>query len=255
MSDAELRDPIMSPEAILKATQKHNSTNILTNEFATMKLHNYVAETWDQSGKLISPILVLPLSRRQSEMPVDQLPSNEAIFTPAQIRGVYNKPPNTATTNTFMWTSISKMYSDVDDKYSGHPNESFDSKFKTFETYCTRAGIPNEKKNEVFDMILKGSALEYYRTICNNSSSIPDIEFLKKSIIDAFQEKERKLATIAQWNELTLQKIVDKRDDKDVKAALNSLIITLRKMQPILHEDLQTETFLFSKLLVKELMP
>lgn len=45
--------------------QKHNSTNILTNEFATKKLHNYVTETWDQSGKLISPILVLPLSRRQ----------------------------------------------------------------------------------------------------------------------------------------------------------------------------------------------
>ncbi|KAI6246652.1 hypothetical protein HI914_04820 [Erysiphe necator] len=146
---------------------------MLTNEFATKKLHNYVTETWDQS--------------------------------------------------------------DLDDKYSGHPNESFDSKFKTFEIYCTRAVIPNEKKNKTFDMILKGSGLEYYRTLCNYSSSIPDIEFLKRSI-DAFQGKEHKLATLTQWNEFTLQQIVDKRDDKDVEAALNSLIVTLPCSQD--HESL-----------------
>lgn len=91
-------------------------------------------------------------------------------------------------------------------------------------------------------MILKGSGLEYYRTLCNYSSSIPDIEFLKRSI-DAFQGKEHKLATLTQWNEFTLQQIVDKRDDKDVEAALNSLIVTLRKMQPILHEVYKPKHF------------
>lgn len=43
------------------------------------------------------------LKQPWSEIPVDQLPSNEAIFTPAQNRGAYNKPPNTATTNTLIW--------------------------------------------------------------------------------------------------------------------------------------------------------
>lgn len=79
-------------------------------------------------------------------------------------------------------------------------------------------------------MMLKESTLEYFRTLCSNSSSIPHLEILKKSIYDAFLGKELKLASLAQQNELTLQRIVDKRDDKNVEAALNSLIITLYKM-------------------------
>ncbi|RKF84321.1 putative glycosyl [Golovinomyces cichoracearum] len=161
-------------------------------------------------------------------MPADQLPCNEISSLSAQSTSAYNKPSNGATTNTFMWTSLSKMYSDVDGKYSSHPNESFDRKFKTFEIYCTRAGIPNDKKNEAFDMMLKGSALDYYRTLCNNSSSIPDLESLKKNMVNAFQGEEHKLTSLAQWNELALKQTVDQREDKDIEAALNSLINTLR---------------------------
>jgi hypothetical protein len=56
---------------------------------------------------------------------------------------------------------LAKAYVD-EDRYSGHPDDSFEYKFSIFLDNCERVGIPPEAQNLAFPIMLTNLAKDYY---------------------------------------------------------------------------------------------
>ena len=132
-------------------------------------------------------------------------------------------------------------------KYSGKIDV-FTFKFKVFLDNCSKAGVPQEGLSTAITFMLKDEALDFYHANVSSFSTM-SIEDISTAFLSYFEGREHKIALTQAWEALTLQSIMNSHSDKAIGECLDILLHRLRTMQYGLDSNLQTESFLYVKLI------
>ena len=97
-------------------------------------------------------------------------------------------------------TNLAKLYTDKV-KYSSK-QDNFDFKFKIFQNYCLRAGVPKQAYIIAIPSMLRGLALKYYFTHLKDLNSLENICTGLKAY---FEGDEYKRDILLKWNVITLK--------------------------------------------------
>ncbi|RKF58848.1 putative glycosyl transferase [Golovinomyces cichoracearum] len=123
-----------------------------------------------------------------------QMPDVEMIYRPVEYQkgtDFYQRPISVTREKgkedikqsiiSHAWTNLVKLYSD-DDKYAGGVNENLKLKMGIFNGSCELAGISPEDLNKAVRIMLKGSALSHYYTICRENEPQPSLNAICESL-------------------------------------------------------------------------
>ncbi|RKF57335.1 hypothetical protein OnM2_075012 [Erysiphe neolycopersici] len=106
-----------------------------------------------------------------------------------------------------------------------------------FNDNCSRAGVAQENFTKVFPTMLKGLAFDFYYA---NISSIPKtFDDICKLFRDYFEGEEYKRVVLENWNNYA---------NKSTIKCLQLIVSELRILYKGLSIELQTEKFLYSKI-------
>lgn len=132
-----------------------------------------------------------------------------------------------------------KIYTDSS-KYGGS-EDSFELKYRIFEDYCRRCGLPDTKeaRKRAFPTMLKGQAEEYYQMnyISWEQQGLSPAEALKAW----FEGPQQRRAAHDEWNRTSFNAIRNENPDKSLKECLNILFTTLNKLRFKLPENLRDD--------------
>jgi hypothetical protein len=139
-----------------------------------------------------------------------------------------------------------KIYTESS-KYGGS-EDSFTLKYRTFEDYCRRCGLPNSDtaRQRAFPIMLKGRAEEYYQEnypIWEEQGISP-----RRAIMAWFEGPQQRRAAQDEWNRTTFNSIRNDNPEKPLKECLNILFTTLAKLRFKLPENLRDEGTFYNKL-------
>jgi hypothetical protein len=98
--------------------------------------------------------------------------------------------------------NLTKFYTD-EVKYSGE-QDNFDFKFKIFQNYCLRAGVPKQAYIIAIPTMLHGLALKYYFTHLKDLTLLENVRAGLKSY---FEGDEYKRDILSRWNAITLKQV------------------------------------------------
>ena len=146
------------------------------------------------------------------------------------------------------FTSLTKLYTNKDEKYSGGPTESFDFKFNLFLDLARRAEIPATALTRAFPIMLTDGALEYYYTSCQglNNATIYD---LYNRVSAHFEGDEHRRNMLREWNAINLRSMIRKAPEKKRSVIFHEMVQLLSKTQRGLHAELQTDSALYHKII------
>jgi hypothetical protein len=143
--------------------------------------------------------------------------------------------------------NLAKLYGSVDMKYGGEPFDSLSYKYTIFMDLCDRADVPQGALLKAFPTMLKGLALDYYYSSCRGR--YVTISDLYRAIEAYFENDDSKRTVLSQWNNMTLQSIIEKNPGKATTESLQILIKDLRHMQKGLDIELQSDRVLYNKII------
>jgi len=114
---------------------------------------------------------------------------------------------------------------------------------------CQKADIPKQEFSQAYSTMLCGLALNhYYTNFKSNPSSIP-FDKLCKATYNYFEGLEYKCDILTQWNATKLQTVINKNTKKSTTKCLQILIKDLWHLQHGFDIKLQTDNFLYNKLI------
>lgn len=140
---------------------------------------------------------------------------------------------------------LNKLY-DVSTKYAGR-SDVFDYRFKIFVANCSRAGVPKNGLTAAFETMLKDEALDFYQS--NRSAfSTMDISMLTAAFKSNFEGREHRVALQQEWNDTSLQIVINKNKEKSMVDCLDIMLARLRILQQGLFQGINTEDIVINKL-------
>jgi hypothetical protein len=142
-------------------------------------------------------------------------------------------------------TNLAKAYVD-EDRYSGHPDDSFEYKFSIFLDNCERVGIPPEAQNLAFPIMLTNLAKDYYYKSCRNHLTLDQ---LHEAMQRRFETDEQGRLNLLKWESLTLESVIKKNPDKNTSECLDILIKTMTTIQRNLPSAYHDDKILCDKLI------
>src|SRR5467141_3094068 len=143
--------------------------------------------------------------------------------------------------------NLAKLYGSVDMKYGGEPFDSLSYKYTIFMDLCDRADVPQGALLKAFPTMLKGLALDYYYSSCRGRYAT--MSDFYRAIEAYFESDDSKRTVLSQWNNTTLQSIIEKSPGKSTTENLQILIKDLRHMQKGLDIELQSDRVLYNKII------
>ncbi|POS82600.1 hypothetical protein EPUL_005793, partial [Erysiphe pulchra] len=133
-------------------------------------------------------------------------------------------------------------------KYSGN-GDTFDYKFDIFLRQCANADIPKNGLPNLFPILLKDDALDfYYSFYCDGQEH--NLKNMCKNFKEKFEGVEHKRTLLANWNKLTFESIINHKDNigKTTIQSLQTLTRRLTIMQHGLDINLRNNAFIHNKL-------
>lgn len=141
-----------------------------------------------------------------------------------------------------MIESMTRHYSNTDDKYGGGLYDDLDSKLIRFYDVCEKIGLQEHQFHIAFSLILKGKAEKFYFTrIKGKAKDFPGMVEMMRAHFDTEENRQRSLT---EWRETTFPGIIAQNPEKSRSECLEILFETLEKIQPGLPPEHRSETTL-----------
>ena len=126
--------------------------------------------------------------------------------------------------------------------------DSFNFKFAIFYNICRRTNILYKAKAKAFPIMLKGLALDFF--YLNNTINKSSFQDICSAIQNYFKGLKYKRGVLVYWNAISLKSIIDKNKEKSTADCLQLLLNKLHHLQYRLKINLQTNVFIYNKLIV-----
>jgi hypothetical protein len=199
------------------------------------------------SNLIQAPALPPPSAQLPIQLPT---PTSTSALNSAPVvaPSLAQNPSETAHPRTGWGKEISnavKMYTNDDQKYDGI-NGTLNYKITIFKDICGRSDVPPAAYHKALPTMLTGLALDQYysASLATKASFDAACTHLRGFFEGPGAER---LAT-AEWNSVSLEKVIINSKDKSVSTCLRILINKLSKLQHGLAPEFQTPAFMSNKL-------
>lgn len=154
-------------------------------------------------------------------------------------------PPRPAGTGREL-ANLAKSYTDMS-KYGGSKDR-FDFKLTIFKAMCERCNLPQDRWIQGLPIMLKGDAEKYYyQSIYPKITDMVPFESIIAKLKVNFEGIEYQRGILQEWQDTSLQKIVQENPQQSISQNLESLLSQLRDLQLGLAPRFRDEEFLYIK--------
>lgn len=142
--------------------------------------------------------------------------------------------------------NLEKFYKDDALKYSG-VDDSIDHKMGIFIGHARRAGIPEEGLVSAFTLMLTGEAQDFYyasEALFTGST----LDELRQTLRERFEPEEYFISRYTEWNNITLQGVIDRNPGKSVSECLELMLSRLHHLHLSFPAKLQEPALVHARL-------